>query len=302
MLCFYQDLVADEQKTVKIVIIKSRNITPYNVAAFEFIAKMQKKSDYLSLCLDKKKDTKGLLLQIIEFNPAVIVTFGTSGIRWAKANCKSVPIIFSMILNPVELKIISEKRDKSSNMAGVILDIPIKIEVAWIKKILPDTEKIGMLYNSENTENYTKRFSDYLKKTGSACFLKTRHVSSIGAIVDNLKNLNQKLSVLVGVYDSFVYNQRTIRQILLFTLRNKIPFMGVSPQYVKAGALFSISADFKDQGIQAAELVQMVLKGRKPADIPLRYPNKIVLSINRNTVKRLDIKISKEILKNAVLY
>ncbi len=302
MLCFGQYILADEQKNVKIVIIKSRDIAPYNDAAFAFISKTQKNADYLFLFIDKKNSSKDLLSQIIKFDPVVITTFGTSATRWAKANCDTIPIVFSVILNPVGLKIIPEKRDKSSRLAGVVLDIPIKTQVIWIKKVLPDAKNIGILYSNENIENYIQRFSDYLKTSCTICFLRTKKVLSIGNIVDNLKVLNQKMDILVGVYDSFIYNQRTIRQILLFTLRNRVPFMGVSPQYVKAGALFSISADFKDQGNQAAELVQMVIDGKKPFDIPLRYPNEIILSINRNTVKRLDIKLSEEVLKNVVLY
>jgi putative ABC transport system substrate-binding protein len=302
LLFFCQSILADEPKTAKIVIIKSRDIVPYNDAVFAFIDKMQKKTDYLFLCIDKKENTKTLLSQIIKFNPDLIAAFGTSATRLAKLNYKTVPIVFSVVLNPLELKLIPEKREKDSNIAGVVLDIPIKTQVAWIKKVLPDVKNIGILYNSEKTANYIKRFSDYLKKTDPLFFLTTKHVSSIGDIVDNLKILNQKMDILIGVYDPFVYNQRTIRQILLFTLRNRVPFMGVSPQYVKAGALFSISADFKDQGIQAALLVQMILKGKKPAVIPLIYPNKIIFSINKNTAKRSNIKLSKEILKNAVSY
>ena len=89
---------------------------------------------------------------------------------------------------------------------------------------------------------------------------------------------------------------------LLFTLRNRMPFIGISEQYVKAGAFCCLSVDYKEQGESAAEMAETIFRGFDPAGMPVKRPDNLKLAINRKTAKRLGIKINPEVLKNAILY
>jgi len=104
------------------------------------------------------------------------------------------------------------------------------------------------------------------------------------------------------VADSTVFSPQGLKQILLATLRNRIPFIGLSPSFVKAGALAAFSVDYQDVGRQSAEQALRILGGEEPTHVPMTSPRSISLSLNMNTARQIQVDIEDEIRQRAELF
>ena len=118
-------------------------------------------------------------------------------------------------------------------------------------------------------------------------------------VVDKLADLEGKIDLLWSVADPTVFTPQSVRYILLNTLRSRIPFIGLSPSYVRAGALLSLSCDYRDVGRQAGEQAVQVLRGSKPQQIPMTYPRTVSTYLNLNTEKTLNLKIADPVRQAA---
>jgi putative ABC transport system substrate-binding protein len=92
-----------------------------------------------------------------------------------------------------------------------------------------------------------------------------------------------------------VFTPRSVDSILLLTLRDGIPFVGLSPSFVKAGALLSFSCDYADVGAQSAEQALEILGGKSTGDLPIVFPRKVSLYLNLNTARAINLEVSQKI-------
>jgi putative ABC transport system substrate-binding protein len=82
-----------------------------------------------------------------------------------------------------------------------------------------------------------------------------------------------------------------VEKVLLYTLREKIPFMGLSEQYVRAGALLALTVSYTENGRQAAEQVQAILAGEQAASLPVVRPQSIEVVFNAHIAHRLKRRV-----------
>lgn len=283
-----------------VALIKSKNIAPYNMAEEAFRDRMNGKSDIIAYVFDDFHDKKLLCQKVRSSNPDLAFIVGTPALKIFLPEFNETPILFSVVLNPVKLKLIDSWTKTGRNLTGIALNVPYKIQFDWIRKILPDAKHIGIIYKMEYSRKYIEKAEKAAKRLGLKLIF--QKIDEIKDVIPTLKDLYKHSDILLGIPDLGVYNHKTLKQILLFTLRNRMPFMGISEQYVKAGAFFCLAVDYREQGEVAAEMAEKILKGSDPAGMPVRRPRNVKLSINKKTAKRLGIKINREILKNAVLY
>src|SRR2546425_8044938 len=112
--------------------------------------------------------------------------------------------------------------------------------------------------------------------------LLARKAHSPKDLPDALASLNNRADGLWGVADQIVLNPQTVKPILLFSLRNRIPFVGLSATWVKAGALYALDRDYDDIGRQLGEAAVKILRGAAPGSLPPASPRKVVYCINRH--------------------
>ena len=93
------------------------------------------------------------------------------------------------------------------------------------------------------------------------------------------------IDILWAVSDRTVFNPQARQYILLNTLRNKVPFMGLSASYVKAGALFALSLDYEDIGYQTGELASRIIAGEQTSSISIpEYPSSKKISASHSLI------------------
>jgi putative ABC transport system substrate-binding protein len=114
--------------------------------------------------------------------------------------------------------------------------------------------------------------------------------------------LRPRIDALWSVADSTVFaSDRSIEFLLRQTLQYKIPFMGLSPAFVKAGALLALSVDYRDIGWQCGEQAALVLHGRTPASLPVTTPRRVTLYINTNVARAIGVEIPPGTMAQAVI-
>ena len=286
---------------VTVAVIKSRDIAPYN-AAWEGVKEtLERKgisfhiTEYdLGGNLEKGNAITGA---IKTSHPDIVLTLGTAATQVARQDIKDIPIVFCVILNPVASGLVNSMRSSGNNLTGASIDIPPETQFERLRAIVPGLRKIGTLYNPREMGPVIHEASAVAERMGLE--LVTVEVKSEKDVPDALASLEKGIDALWMTADSIVYTPSSIRFILLYTLRGRIPFMGLSPSYVRAGTLFALSIDYRDVGRQAGGLVMEIIEGKKPAELPITVPRKTYLTLNLITAERIDLKLSPDILEGA---
>jgi len=236
----------------------------------------------------KEEEPAAVYSRINRAKPDVVVTLGTRASKLAKEKIKNIPVVFCMVFHPEEIS--------TSNITGVSMEIPAEIKLQGIKKILPDTKKIGVIYSPGLTAAY-KEISRIGRQMGFK--LIGKRIDSEGGFPNALKDISHRIDCFLMVPDSKIYSPGSVKHLLLQSLREKFPVVGLSSLYTKAGALFSFDCNYNDLGRQAAKITLRILNGERPAYIECSIPRKTKLSWNRIAAERLGIDIPPQIIKEA---
>ncbi|MDY6954416.1 MAG: ABC transporter substrate binding protein, partial [Thermodesulfobacteriota bacterium] len=116
---------------------------------------------------------------------------------------------------------------------------------------------------------------------------------------DAFKDLAKDIDSFLMIPDSKIYFPRLVEFLLLESLKQKIPVVGLSSAYVKAGALVAFDCDYEDLGDQAGELALSILAGKASGLARILRPRKVHLSLNLMAAKRMEVVIDSAIIERA---
>jgi len=114
-----------------------------------------------------------------------------------------------------------------------------------------------------------------------------------------LNGLARRVDVLWGIPDSMVMSAATAKNVLLTSLRNRVPLVGPAPSWTKAGALYSIEWDYHDIGTQTAEMALALLNGQSIEDTPPVPPRTVRYSVNLKTATQCNCAIPRPVVDGA---
>jgi len=284
-----------------IAVIKSWDTKPYNTA-LEGFNKALKEEGIKARLLNydmKGSEEQGhkIAKEVISKKPDLVLTLGTRATRIAAQNIKDIPVVFSMVLDPVASGFIKSMECSGNNLTGASMNIPIKMQFATLKSVFPELKRIGVLYNVEENKATIDKASTIAKEMGLE--LIAMSVSSEKDVPVAMNSLREKIDALWMVADKIAFSTPSRHFILTYTLEKKIPFMGISFQFVKIGALLALSCDNAEMGRKSGQLTARILNGSRPMDLPVTVPAKTRLSINLKTAKRIGLKIAPQIVDKA---
>ena len=173
------------------------------------------------------------------------------------------------------------------------MDIPIGLQFQHLREIIPDLKRVGVIFNPLNSMGEIEQARRAARDSGLT--LVEIPVTSESEVLQQAEGLKGRVDVLWSVADSTVFTPRSVDSILLLTLRDGIPFVGLSPSFVKAGALLSFSCDYEDVGSQSAEQALEILAGKPPAEVSVVFPRRISLFLNLNTARAIHLEISQKL-------
>ena len=242
-----------------------------------------------------------LAADLVRRHVALIVALGTSSALAAKAATQNIPIVFQTGSDPVALGLVASLNRPTGNLTGVAVlagDIAPK-RLALLHELVPSITSIAMLVNPANPSLLQAETKDLQ----SAAHVLGMHVlvlnggteSDIAAAFAIL--VEQQINALLISADSFFY--AASHQIISLAARYAIPTMVGDRASVAAGGLLSYGRDTRDGSRQVGLYAGRILKGEKPADLPVQQPTKFELVINLKTAKALGLTIPETLLATA---
>ena len=295
LLC--QSVSADEKR---IVILKSSS-SPSFLKAEDGFKKEIRKGEIEAVLIeydvsDESKEEQEIVQKVRDLEPDLIVTIGSRSTAIVSQRIKDIPTVFCMVLNPVSSGFVQSMRSSQNNLTGASLDIPVRIQLEKFKLIVPRLKKLGVLFTPDSKQVIMEA-KGVCQNLGIELLPELIH--SEKEIPGAVEALAQEVDGLWAVADTVIFTPQSTQYILLYTLRNGEPFMGLSPSFVKAGALFTLACDHKDVGRQTGELALRVLSGEEPSQVPVTIPRMIYLCLNLRTADQIDLKIPEKIVSVA---
>jgi putative tryptophan/tyrosine transport system substrate-binding protein len=242
-----------------------------------------------------------MAMELVDRHVAVIVPIGGAPATVAaKAATSTIPIIFNMTADPLELGLVASLNRPGRNVTGVAM-MGVELEVKrleLLRELGPVSALIAMLLNPSNAqaETQSREVQNAARALGQQILVLS--ASTEREIETAFATLVQERAsgLLVGA-DTFFTSLPTL--FVLLTARHAIPAIYPWRGHVDAGGLMSYGANLLDGYRQAGVYTGRVLKGEKPADLPILQPTKYELVINLKTAKALGLDVPATLLARA---
>jgi putative ABC transport system substrate-binding protein len=237
--------------------------------------------------------------ELVRLKVDVIVAGGGGAVRDAKNASATIPIVMGTVNDPVALGYVASLAHPGGNITGISNLSPElsgkRLEL--VKEVVPKATRIAVLaYRAEAMRTSIKETED------AATFLKIKMQLLEISTPDQLESLfdaakKERADALVQIPAYFLTPYQ--RRIIDFAAKHRLPAMFYSQVDVEAGGLMSYGPDRADMNRQIAVMVDKILKGRKPADIPVEHPKKFEFAINLQTAKQIGLTIPQSVLYRA---
>jgi putative tryptophan/tyrosine transport system substrate-binding protein len=241
-----------------------------------------------------------LAAKLVDDKVDLIVTVSTPASLAAKRATEKIPIVFAGSSDPISTGVVASLAHPGGNVTGLSLmasDLSAK-RLELIKTLVPRVSQIAVLWDSSNPGMALRvRETQAAAEQSKIAFFDAgaRNLDELETMFSEL--LKRKPEALVVTAEPFTREYRT--RILDFIARNAIPAMYEISEFVEAGGLMSYGPNIPDMYRRAAGYVDKILKGAKPADLPVEQPTKFELVINLNTAKKLGLTVPESILVRA---
>jgi putative tryptophan/tyrosine transport system substrate-binding protein len=229
-------------------------------------------------------------------NVDLIVAVASPATRAVKERTTRIPIVIVDVGDPVAYGFVPSLAHPGGNITGMSMqlsEIGVK-GIQYMKEIVPTAARLVVLGNEKNPGN-PSMLTSVVDAASPLGFETKYHEVTSGDVARTLTAiLHDQPDVLFVIPDTFLYTQR--RQLIDFTLTNRIPALYGLKEYVPEGGLMSLGPNREEAFRRAAEIVDKILKGAKPADIPIEQPTKFELLINLKTAKSLGLVIPDRLI------
>src|SRR5215470_1687811 len=243
-----------------------------------------------------------LAKELVELKPDCILGQSTPVIAALRQATQTIPIVFVAVSDPIGSGFVASMARPGGNITGfTVLHASIAGKyLEMLKEMVPQLARVAIMYNPNSVPDAGKFFSRPF--IASATKLKVRPITAevhdAAGIEDAITKLGRESeSGLVLVPDNFMSVHRDL--IISLTAQFRIPAIYPYRYFAEAGGLASYGVDAIDQFRRASEYVSRILRGAKPADLPVQAPTKFELVINLKTAKALGIVIPRILLAGA---
>jgi putative ABC transport system substrate-binding protein len=240
-----------------------------------------------------------IIAEFVRLKVDVIVTHATPNVVAAKQVTSAVPIVFASAGDPVGNGLVTSLARPGGNVTGLSVqssELAQKV-VQLLRELLPNLSRLAMMYHIGNpvTARQTEAVKAAAGKFGlDVAIVEVRRAEDIAPAIEALKNRADALIVP----SEPLYNPDRI-QINSWALRAQLPTIYFDRVYVETGGLMSYGPNWPSLWRRAAELVDKILRGAKPADIPVAQPRTFDLVINLKTAKALGLTLPRILLVRA---
>ena len=227
--------------------------------------------------------TAQIIAQEFKNTSDIVVAISTPSAQAAVNNIKDKPIFFAAITNPESAGVLAE------NVTGVSDRSPVKKQVELIKEVLPETKKIGIVYNTSEQNSFylTDEFKKEAEKNGYEVVIKG--ITNVNEIASALDTILPEIDVLYTTIDNTIAS--TYPLIIDKSKKANKPVIGATKNYVDQGALASEGISDYKVGYQTGEMIVRYLKGEDIKNMKFEVVREPERYINREVAKNFKIVV-----------
>ena len=239
--------------------------------------------------------------ELVKLSPDVILAFSTVEAKVLQQETSTIPIVFVVGIDPVSQGVVDSFAHPGRNATGCTsFDFPMGGKwVQILKEIAPNISRIGIVFNPQ-TAPYMQSIVQSVEFAASPL-----HVKILAIPVLNDAELDRAITSLAQERDNAmifppdIFLITRVRTIIALAAQYRLPVIYTASGYANLGGLIAYGPDFFDNYRRSAKLVDRVLKGTKPGDLPVEQPTKFELAINLKTARELGMEIPPTLLARA---
>jgi putative ABC transport system substrate-binding protein len=238
----------------------------------------------------------GLATELVRSNVDIIVVDGTAAAKACKDATATIPIVFTLAVDPVADGLAASFARPGGNLTGLTMTAGYGLagkRVELLKDMVQGLSRVAVLNNPANPPHVSYLTETQRAATALGLDLRAFDVRGpndlpgvFAAIAD------WRADGLITLPDGMLFTQRD--RLVELALKGKLPAVYPEAEFVVAGGLASYGPSLPDLFRRAASYVDKILKGAKPADLPIEQPSKFELVVNLRTAQTLGLMISRE--------
>lgn len=232
--------------------------------------------------------------QFIGDNPAVLVGIATPTAQALAAATQDIPVVFTAVTDPVAAKLVASLAKPGGNVTGLSDLSPVADHVKLIREILPEAKTIGVVYNPGEANAVSLVEALKAAAPGEGFTVVEATASRTSEVQSAAQGLGPRVDVIYAPTDNTVAS--AIGALVNGAGASKTPVVGGETSFVQNGAVAALGFDYYQVGVQTADYVVEILKGKKPADLPARVAVGTDLKVNLEAAEALGVVFSEELL------
>jgi putative ABC transport system substrate-binding protein len=236
--------------------------------------------------------------ELVALEPDILVAFSTPAARALKNATRTIPIVFVISADPVLAGVVDNLARPAGNATGFSTISPVTLgkRLELLKETIPNLSRVAVLWSREGSALQWQESQLPARELGIRLY--SMEVSSAGEYENAFAEAMNAGSGALVVGGSALDNANQ-RRITELAARYRLPAICPRADYVANGGLMSYGADRTESFKRAAVMIGRILKGAKPADLPVEQPTKFELMINLKTAKQIGLTIPPNILARA---
>jgi putative ABC transport system substrate-binding protein len=242
----------------------------------------------------------GLAAELVRLKVDVIVTYAAPAIQAAKRATGTIPIVMAGAIDPVASGLVTSVARPGGNITGLSLMAPDLVgkQLAILKEVVPTVSRVALLGNPVNTGNapQLRHAQETARALGMRLqFLEARGPSEIDGAFAAMTR--ERAGAVIVLVDGMLADHRA--RIADLAVKSRLPAIYGLSDYPEAGGLMAYGPSVLDRFRRAATYVDKLLKGAKPADLPVEQPTKFELTVNLRAAGALGLTIPSSVLARA---
>jgi putative ABC transport system substrate-binding protein len=242
-----------------------------------------------------------LAAELVRLKVDIIVVTSTPATLAAKNATKTIPVVIASAGDPVGLGLVANLARPGGNITGMAHTVGVDTfgkALELLKEIAPDVRRVAVLSNPGNPSNAREMEGVKLAARSLGVQLQLLEAREPNQLDGAFAAMSKERAGALLVLPDSVF-QRHRAQVAGLAAKNRLPSMYGVSEYVKAGGLISYGPSLPDLFRQSATFVDKILRGAKPAELPVQQPTKFELVINLKTAKALGLTIPPSVLARA---
>lgn len=220
--------------------------------------------------------------------PKLLVAVGTGAANLLAAKDSRIPLIATLLpATSFEQIVLSTGRKPSATFSAVFLSQPFSRQLDLVRLALPEARRIGVLWGPDSL---SQAIALQAATQARGLQMVAAQVGPGELAYPALQKVLEDADLLLAVANPQIYNSGSIQNILLSSYRSRVPFIGFSPSYVQAGAVFAVYSTPAMIGRQTAVMARHLLQGRGLPAAP-QYPQEFSVSVNDQVARSLGLKL-----------